>query len=108
MRVWIISDKRYGDRCEEHWIAEVCHDPRPDADPAESLWDRVVERCYRCTTREKALALAATLKSNVMNAAQVYKRTLEHMDGHVYDWSVASEPEEVECIYDPSPQTEKA
>lgn len=103
MRVWIIGDKRYGDSNESHWVAEICHDPTPNADPDESVWDRVEHRGRRCKTREEAIAVARKLKSNVLNAAQVYKRTLEQVDGKVYDWTVSSDPEEVECIYEVQP-----
>jgi hypothetical protein len=99
MRVWIISDKRYGNSNESHWIAEISHDPNPGADPDESVWDRVQYRGKRCATKDEALAVAAKLKSNVCNAAQVFERRLEQIEGSVYDWTIVSEPIEVECIY---------
>jgi hypothetical protein len=103
MRVWIISDKRYGDSEEEHWVAEICHDPAPDSDPDEAVWDRVEYRGRRCKSEAEAVKVATSLKSNVMNSAQVFKRALERVDRDRYDWSVVSTPQEVECIYESSP-----
>ncbi len=102
MRVWIIGDRRHGDSGEEHWVAEICHDPTPAADPDESVWDRVQYRGHRYASEAEAVKAASTLKSNVMNLAQVYKRELEQVDGDRYDWTITTQREDVECIYEPS------
>lgn len=101
MRVWIISDKRWGESNEQHWIAECSHDPRPDTDPDEQcVWDRVQSRGRRCRTKREAVSVARKLKSNVVNSASVYLRTLEQIDGNKYDWTVMGNAEEVECVYE--------
>jgi hypothetical protein len=102
MRVWIISDKRYGESDESHWIAECSHDPEPGADPEESIWDRVENRGRRCKSEAEARRVAARLKSNVVNAATIYKRELRQVERDVFDWEIVGDTQEVECIYDPA------
>lgn len=101
MRVWIISDKRWGDSDEEHWVAEVGYDPTPTTTPDESVWDRVRMCEHRYQTKRQALAAVRKLKSSVTSSARVYHRGLECVEGNGFDWAVG-EVCEVECTYDPS------
>jgi hypothetical protein len=108
MRVWIISDKRWGDRDEEYWIAEVCHDPTPAADPDESVWDRVQYRGERFATKADAVAAVRRMKSNVCSSAVVRHIVLKCVVGDSYEWETDRELEEMECIYSKGSDTAKA
>lgn len=99
-RVWIITDKRYGDSDESHWIAEVSHDPTPEVHPDEqSVWDRVESRGRRFETQEQAIEAIAKMRSNVISVGSVYQRSLQKIERDVYDWRIDDEPEEFDCLF---------
>jgi formylglycine-generating enzyme required for sulfatase activity len=99
MRVWIPSEKRYGDSGEKCWAVETAHDPRPDG-PADEMWDRVDYRLRQYKTRGAAERAAKRSKSNAAGVAQVYEMKLEQLHGVVWDWVQDGDRIEIDCIFE--------
>lgn len=100
MRVWIISDKRWADSDETHWVGEVVIDPDPYG-PETEVWDRVQYRSKRYCTKASAIRGVKRSKSNVISVGDVYRRHLERVEGTIWNWT-NEDREETDCIYEPA------
>ena len=97
MRVWIPSERRYGEDDEVRWCAEIARDPKPEGDPDYAI-DRLEYEFDTFKSRSAAIRGAKKMKSNVWDYAHVYEERLEQISGNIFEWRRVGDIEEVICI----------